>query len=129
MVEDGDRRPWAEVFDLILSEYPGYTDDTILDLTLGRINQMVEVIVRRKVQVEKARLRNQADLVQAEVKTMGTILMGLAQSTKAQRAMGRMVDSVSFSLDGEKKEREIPSVGKVARFFGIRPDGLVGVKQ
>ena len=129
MVEDDERRPWAEIFDLILSEYPGYTDETILDLTLARINQMVEVIVKRKIKAEKARLRNQADLVQAEVKTLGAILMGLAQSREAQRAMGRMVESVSFSLDGEKKEREIPSVGQVVRFLGVQPSGLVGVKR
>lgn len=129
MVEDDERSPWAEVFDLILSEYPGYTDDTILDLTLGRINQMVDVIVKRKVREVKDQMRMQANLAEAEVKTLGAVMMNLAQTAKAQKAMGRMLESISFSLDGEKKPKELPQTSKVMRLFGVRADGLVGVRE
>jgi hypothetical protein len=127
--DDDERRPWAEVFDLILSQYPGYTDEMILDLSLARINQMVDVIVRRRIRDAKDQIRAQAQLTEAAVKTMGAVMMNLAQTSKAQKAMGRMLESVSFNLDGEKKAKELPSTAKVTRLFGVRQDGLIGVRE
>jgi hypothetical protein len=43
-------RPFAATFDLILTEYPGYTDESLLDLPLCRIRQMREVIMERKAE-------------------------------------------------------------------------------
>lgn len=40
---------WQHTFDLIESEYSGWTDDIILDLTLERIYQIVDAISDRKV--------------------------------------------------------------------------------
>jgi hypothetical protein len=59
------KRPFARTFDLILSEYAGYTDETILELRLGRIRQMRDVILERQkeewqrhLMLEETKLRN-----------------------------------------------------------------------
>ena len=57
-------RPFASTFDLILSEYGGYTDEGLLDVTLGRLHQMRDVIVERRneeqlrmLELEETKLR------------------------------------------------------------------------
>ena len=70
-------RPFARTFDLISSEY-GWTDQTILDLTLGRFRQIRDVLFERRAEDRRDRLRDK----EVEVRTLA---MFSARSPEAQK--------------------------------------------
>jgi len=102
-------RPFAATFDLILSEYAGYTDETILDLTLGRIHQMRSVILERRKE------EHQRDLEVEEVK--------LQHICSAVHGAAGFKDGVKAASKIQLYEREkriiIPSMAEVTRMFGV----------
>ena len=120
----------AAAFDLILSEYSGYTDETILDLTLDRIRQMVSVISERKRFEEEMRRAGDLQIAELVTKTLGGLLANLASNSKTGRAMIAAVKRIDFlkALRGRerKEEKELPSTESVLSRFGVDDLGAVG---
>jgi hypothetical protein len=122
----------AEAFDLVLTEYRGYTDDSILDLTLDRFRQMVRVIIQRKRR--EMRMKQEWDLSVAEVlaRSLGSITAGLSQSKRQYSGLRQALDSFSFValLDGKEKAEEarMPATSSVVSALGVSPSGLAGAR-
>jgi hypothetical protein len=137
-VKDWLTRPMAAAFDLVLSEYAGYTDEGLLDVTMGRFRQMVAVIQARRNREMKQRQMWDVTLAQMMTQTMCSFLAGLAQSKKQNAQMRRAVDSINMvkayrEATGKKetekeKEAQLPKTEDVLRLFGAREDGLSGVR-
>ena len=121
----------AHAFDLILSEYAGYTDDSILDLPMPRIRQMVEVISERRLIERNLEQKFQVRLAEMQTQMILAQLSNLAMTKEAGKAMRANVAKVSFlpTDDEKKKEETVPSTREVATVFGVRRDGLIGVKS
>jgi hypothetical protein len=122
----------AEAFDLILSEYSGYTDEALLELPLGRILQMVKVIHRRRVRNVTADLKFQMKLAETHARTLIGGLAPLAQTTEAYEIMCKHADVLRFDGSGKpedaKPQKKIPTIAEVSRVFGVGSGGLVGAR-
>lgn len=138
--QPGDRvvEPWATAFDLILSEYAGYTDESILDLTIDRIQQMVKAIARRRDAQRRYEERRMLATAELHAKSLGMLLAGVAQTKKASKGISAAAKSIDFlgahaevsKKDAEKpKEREVPTVAMIEATLGIQPTGLVAVRS
>lgn len=79
-------RPFASTFDLILHEYPGYTDDTLLDVTLGRLHQMRDMILERKKEEDHAHLM----VVEAELQHICSAVYASVGSKDGVKAASRI---------------------------------------
>lgn len=131
-MEDDDKsgdRPWAKAFDLILSEYPAYDDEKILNLTPGRLMQMVEMIqLRRQDKMETDQKMLLAALqVHAQSVTGG--MMATVQSKQGGKWLADYVKKMRFlphDEDEEASEKELPSTAQVMAAFGADPHGLFG---
>ena len=136
MAEDVQQvtRPWAYTFDLILSEYAGYTDDSILDLPLARIRQMVDVIQERKSWAQYYDNLFRLKVAEAESRALGSLLAGVAQTSKASKKITQAASALDFGKmirkPGESTEKELPSTNQVLRLMGVRDGtGLAGVRH
>ena len=116
------------MFDLILSEYAGYTDDSLLDVTMDRIRQMAEVITERRKRTTENDVRQLAVVAQVHATALGAVLGGLAPTKEAAKGIRKVVQSFDFLkfLGLAEKKKAIPSTDSVMRAFGVRPDGHVG---
>ena len=86
--EDADgwvRRPFARTFDLILSEYAGYTDESLLQVTLSRLHQMRAVIMERK---REDRMQ-QLILEETKLRVLASSIHGAAGSKKGAKAAAK----------------------------------------
>jgi len=79
------RRPFARTFDLISSEY-GWTDDQILDVTLGRLRQIRDVLFERRAEERD----QQIDLVEAQTRQLAASIFSAAGSRKGADAASRI---------------------------------------
>lgn len=117
---------------MILHQYPGYTDETILDLTLTRIRQMVSVISERLEREARLHVKQQLNIAEVHARQLGNYLTGVAASKDASKAIAKAVESTRFKLDDEpedeSKEKELPSTQQVAAAMGVRRDGLIGAR-
>jgi hypothetical protein len=95
---------------MILSEYAGYTDQTLLDVTLPRIRQMVKVIAARREVELTTQFRLQLVVAQMQVSSTCMILAGLAQDRKQARAIQSAARDVDF-LSGLNRKPEEPTKG------------------
>jgi hypothetical protein len=116
------KRPFRRTFDLISSEY-GWTDGQILDLTLGRIREVRDLILTRRseqfdrdVRLEEAKLRILAGAVHG------------AAGNKAGVSAASSIELIDRSKQ-PKKPSDLPSteavmaaVGGVDRQFGLFSD-------
>lgn len=100
--------PFASTFDLILSEYAGYTDQSLLDVTLGRLHQMRESIFARKKEDRERELL----LVEAELQHICGAIYAAAGSKDGVKAAARI------QLFERPKRIVIPSDAQVRRMFG-----------
>lgn len=101
-------RPFARTFDLLASEY-GWSDDQILDLTLGRMRQVREVIWERLAEDRRRALKDK----EAEVKTLASFMAQSREALAAAKAI-RMVED---DEDETPQIRPIP-YDQARRMFG-----------
>lgn len=134
MEDDSERvsRPWARIFDLILSQYGGYDDEKILSLTLERVLQMVEVIWERRREEAQAHQIVRLQELELAVKYVSMSNAVAAQSKKGAKWLEgfvRKMDFVKSVRDPETPEQEeenLPSTSQVMAAFGAGADGQVG---
>lgn len=103
-------RPFARSFDLIAGEY-GWTDDQILDLTLGRMRQIREVIWERQEQDRRRELR----VREIELQTLASYIAASGGSKEGVRSASKI--RLVPPLAGEKDVKMIP-YEKARRMFG-----------
>ncbi len=124
----------ARAFDLILSEYAGYTDESVLDLTLGRIRQMVSVIQERRRELLIADRKFSLRTAELEATAIIGALAGVARTQKASSAIAKLAKKVDFvgpfekavGEAGKSPDDSLPSTGSVLRALGVSPDGQAG---
>src|SRR3990167_9274508 len=104
----------AAAFDLLSSEY-GWTDEQILDLTLGRLLRCVRAVNARRT----AEFRQQVRLTEEHARLIVNALAGLAQTKKAGQAIESFARKLSL-LPPEERKPELPSTATVERLFGRR---------
>jgi hypothetical protein len=101
------RRPFARTFDLISSSY-GWTDEQILDLPIGRINQVRDVILERQDEDWKRRLRLEEASLQhicASIHGAAGNAEGMKQSQRIalyERGVGEITTRLPRSEDIER---------------------------
>lgn len=135
MEDDGERvsRPWARIFDLILSQYGGYDDEKILDLTLERVLQMVEVIWERRKEESQGNQIVRLQELELAVKYLAMSNAVAAQSKKGAKWLEGFVRKMDFLKsvqmdvpeDPEQEEKNLPSTSQVMAAFGAGADGQV----
>lgn len=76
-------RPFARTFDLISSEY-GWTDDQILQLTIGRFRQVRDVLMERSQEERRERLQEKEMEVRALAQFMARSNKALAAARTLQ---------------------------------------------
>ena len=101
---------FGTIFDLISAEY-GWTDDQILDLTLGRIRLALESIEVRRNHGREFQLM----VAEAITKTIVGAMPALAQSKKAGKSLANMAKHLSFLP--RDREESLPSTQSVERMF------------
>lgn len=99
-------RPFARTFDLLASEY-GWTDETVLDLTLGRLRQCREIVFERQAE-ERRR-----DLSVREVE-LRILAQFMAQSPEAAKDAQRIE-----LLDRPKDLTAEPATGSYEKALGM----------
>ena len=99
--DQGTSLGWAGFFDLISSEY-GWTDEEILELTLGRLHQIMEAVMARRGREFEERVR----IAEAQSKAIVGAMPGLAFSTKASKAVAKYARKLEFL---PPKKKELPS--------------------
>lgn len=98
--------PFASTFDLILSEYAGYTDQSLLQVTLTRLRQMREIIFRRR----REELHRELEIRENELRTICQFIAAAqGQKKLAKQAAG---------LKLYRRPRAMPSTERVERMFG-----------
>lgn len=112
-------RPWAATFDLIASEY-GWTDEQILDLTLARMRQIREVVLRRR----DAEFRKTVRLEEIKVRHLVSATFAAARNKKgAQQAA-----SIEFmERDETEKKRTVPTIRQISRMFPVDSNPQYGM--
>lgn len=101
------RRPFARTFDLLSSQY-GWTDDQILDLTLGRMRQARDVALERLDEDWKQDLR----VREQELRWIcGTVAASMGNK-KGVKAAARIE-----LFERRPEERPLPSAEAIARMF------------
>lgn len=119
---------FSRAFDLISSQY-GWTDEAILDLTVGRTRQIIAAIGER--------MRNQDTVkrlyIEWQTKTLGFIMSGLAWDGKQAKQMHNAVEKIKFAdrpegaepekdskrfVEGEKAPDHLPSAEGLFAMFG-----------
>lgn len=103
--------PWARTFDILSHEY-GWSDDHILDLTLGRIEQIIRQVIKRKQREAKERTK----LAEAVTRH---IAMFSAQTKEAAKA------AAEIELWAEKPQLPHQLPGAVQE----QPSGLLVVES
>lgn len=106
-------RPWAATFDLISSEY-GWSDERILDLTLGRMRQIREVIMSRR----DADWRRQVHLEEAKLRHLVAATMAAANNRKGAAQAGEitLIEPTEDEAAAVKKDR-VASTAAVSQMF------------
>jgi hypothetical protein len=121
---------FSRAFDLISSSY-GWSDDAIMDLTVGRTRQILAAISER--------MRNQ-DIVKRlyiewQTKTLGFLMAGLAWDAKQATKIHKAVERIKFAdvpggqrtaekesprrlVEGEKAPDDLPSAEGIFAMFG-----------
>ena len=97
-------RPFARTFDLISSQY-GWTDSTILDLTIGRFRQIRDILFQRQAEEQRRHLRTEETVLRIQAQYM-------ARSAAAQREARKIT-----LLEAPKRVVPIPA-SKVGSLFG-----------
>jgi hypothetical protein len=103
------------MFDLLQKEY-GWTDDQILDLTLGRLKVALRVITDRRSEEQRARLL----LAEAHARAIIGALPGLAWTRKASKSIADLAKSLSFIPKDERPAKPLPSAEKLEGMFRAR---------
>lgn len=109
------KRPFASLFDLILSEYPGYTDQLLLtEVTLGRLRQMRDVILERRQEDHERELLLQETIARALMST----IQGAAGNKKGAKEASR------WKLFERRRKRVLPSYERMIAMWddGAFPD-------
>lgn len=91
-----------------MSEYGGYTDETLLNVTLGRLHQMREVILLRR------RDEHEADLLVRETglrAVMSTIMASVGSKKGAKEA-------ARFKLFERRRVKKLASYEQIVGMFG-----------
>lgn len=91
-----------------MAEYGGYTDETLLNVTLGRLHQMREVILLRR------RDEHEADLLVRETglrAVMSTIMASVGSKKGAKEA-------ARFKLFERRKVKKLASYEQIVGMFG-----------
>ena len=114
-----DKEPWATVFDLIQSEYEGWTDDIILDLTLDRILQVCGAINRRKAKKFKLDLKVK-ELVTRTICKFVAATAYPAKKGKNIKALIHAADEITFIEDEGPREPKIGSYEKIKDLFSAK---------
>lgn len=103
-------RPFARTFDLIAGEY-GWTDEQILNLTLGRMRQIREIIWERTDQDRRRELR----VREVELQTLASYIAGAGGNKEGVKSAQRI--RLVPPEPGEKVVKMIP-YEKARRLFG-----------
>jgi hypothetical protein len=112
-------RPWAATFDLIASEY-GWTDEQILDLTLGRMRQIREVILMRR----DADYRRTVRLEEMKVRNIVAATFAAAGNRKGARG----AEGISFlPPDEAEKKSKVASIKQVSKVFPVDSNPKYGL--
>lgn len=115
--DDPVKHPLTRTFDLLASEY-GWTDDYILDRTLGRIRLAVDAIATR------FKSDRQRELLLAELTVKGIVgaLPAIGSTKGAGKAIGKYMKSLQFWKDEEEdpKPRPLPSEHQIEEMFRRR---------
>jgi hypothetical protein len=106
-------RPFAATFDLILSEYAGYTDETLLEVTLERLHQMREVILLRRRDDQETELL----VRETELRAMMSTVQAAAGNKKGAKEASR------FKLFERRKVKALASTERIMSMFGGGDDG------
>lgn len=91
-----------------MAEYSGYTDETLLNVTLGRLHQMREVILQRR------RDEHEADLLVRETglrAVMSTIMASVGSKKGAKEA-------ARFKLFERRRVKKLASYEQIVGMFG-----------
>lgn len=100
------------IFDLVSKEY-GWTDDQILDLTIGRLRQVTDAISVRR----QARWRETLIVLQEHARVIVGGMAGTAFSQKAADGIIRYAERLRLVADEDDDMKRLPKTRDVERLF------------
>lgn len=101
-------RPFAATFDLVLSQYAGYTDESLLNVSLERLHQMRELILERQQNEMLSKLMLEEVKLQAICGSIHAAAGNKAGAKEASR----------IQLFERERVVTVPDESRVARMFG-----------
>lgn len=92
---------------------------------------MISVISERRQERRRYDEMFQLAVAERQVVSLGSLLPGVATSQKSAKSIQRAVKKIDFTKEyrtEEEEEQRLPSTDSVLNMFGLRDDGMVGVR-